>query len=165
MPKKHRVDLHEQAFQLFLQNQSFEKIADEIGVAKSTVQRWSKGNPGRGEKPWSARAAAIRRKARASTDKRAADVIGKLYAQTVSLRDDVLSELENTHWKSKEGAIAAVRSLTDLVLKMMPERRELKDEALQAVFQVLFSDPDIGPVLEEHKDRILGRIDKALNKV
>jgi hypothetical protein len=49
---------------------------------------------------------------------------------------------------------------------LQPHTRELSDKGLQAVFQVLFSDPDLGPVLNRPvvNDRIMKRIEKVLEQ-
>ena len=163
MPKVHQRDLHEQAFQLYLQGRSFEQIGQEIKVAKSTIERWSKGNEDRKEKPWLERASEIRAKASTAVDKRAANQIAKLCSDLEQLRTDILSEVKNTHFKSKEGAIGSVRSITELLAKMGPRQR-LTSEELTSIWEILLSDPDIGPVMRKTvvSDRIVKKIDQLL---
>jgi transposase len=163
MPKIHLRDLHEQAFQLYLQSRSFEQIGSELKVAKSTIERWSKGNPERKETAWLERASAIRSKAATVTDKRAADQIAKLCNDLETLRTDILEEVKNTHFKSKEGAVASIRSLTDLLTKLGP-RQQLTNDDLTRVWEVLLSDPDVGPELRKTHvaDRLIKKIDQLL---
>lgn len=163
MPKRHLTDLHEQAFQLYLQGRSFEQIGAEIKVAKSTVERWSKGNEERKEKPWAERASEIRAKASTAVDKRAANQIAKLCSDLEQLRTDILSEVKNTHFKSKEGAIGSVRSITELLAKMGPRQR-LTSEELTEIWNIFLSDPNVGPELRKSivADRIVKKIDQLL---
>lgn len=163
MPKVHLRDLHESAFQLYLQGRSFEQIGRELKVAKSTIERWSKGNPERKEKPWLERASDIRSKAATVTDKRAADQIAKLCNDLEQLRTDILSEVKNTSFKSKEGAIGSVRSITELLAKMGPRQR-LTSEELTEIWNIFLADPNVGPELRKTlvADRIVKKIDQLL---
>lgn len=163
MPKKHKQDLHEQAFQLYLQGRSFEQIAAELKVAKSTIERWSKGNEARKEKPWSERSSEIRSKAASVSDKRSAEKIAKLCTDLELLRADILEEQRHLPFKSREGAVAAIRSLTDILAKMGPRQR-LTSEDLTAIWQIFLSDSDIGPVLRKTavSERIVKKIDQLL---
>jgi len=163
MPKVHLRDLHEQGFQLYLQGRSLEQIGAELKVAKSTVERWSKGSEARKEKPWAERASEIRAKASTAIDKRAADQIAKLCTDLESLRTDVMAELKNVPFKSKEGAIGSVRSITELLAKMGPRQR-LTSEELTQIWEIFLSDPNVGPELRKADvaDRIVKKIDKLL---
>ena len=162
MPKVHLRDLHEQGFQLYLQGRSLEQIGAELKVAKSTVERWSKGSEARKEKPWAERASEIRAKASTAIDKRAADQIGKLCSDLELLRADVMAELKSVKFKSKEGAIGSVRSITELLAKMGPRQR-LTSEELTEIWNVLLSDPDVGREL--HKAAVSDRIAKQIDRI
>jgi transposase len=163
MPKRHLSDMHEQGFQLYLQGRSFDQIRTELKVAKSTVERWSKGNESRKEKPWAGRASEIRAKASTAIDKRAADQIGKLCLDLELLRADVMAELKSVKFRSKEGAIGSVKSITELLAKMGPRQR-LTSEELTEIWNVLLTDPDVGRELHKAavSDRIMKKIDQIL---
>ncbi|MCX7731611.1 MAG: helix-turn-helix domain-containing protein [candidate division WOR-3 bacterium] len=161
MPRKHNTDLHEQAFQLYLQGKSQEEIARLLGIAKSTIARWAKDTSP--EFNWTERARKIRERVRTLSDKKLADRLTRLYEEIDSLRAEVLAEIGHTQWRSKEGAIAAARSLTELLLKLQPEQNEIKSQTLNAVFGVLFSDPVLGPVLERRKEILMEKINQVLS--
>jgi transposase len=155
----HDLDTKEKAFGLYVQGSSMDDIGKECQVNRKTVIRWKRSEG------WDVRKQSIISKVQSKSDKKQVDFITDLYNQTVDLRNKILDQLDELHFKSKEGAISAYQSLTNQMLKFMPQKQELKDEALKKIFTILFSHPRVGPVIEKYKDEILTAIDKELKQL
>jgi len=155
----HGIDIKEKAFQLYVQGISFDDIAKETTVAKKTLLRWKK-NFG-----WDVRKNTILKTAQTKSDRKQSEILSQLYDKTLDLWNQVSGELDNIGFRSKEGAINAYQTLTNLIVKFRPDSAELKDEALKRVFNVLFAHPKIGPLIEKYKDELLNEIDKELKKI
>lgn len=155
----HNIDTKERAFQLYVQGASFDDISKETKVAKKTLLRWKK-NFG-----WDTRKNAILQSAQTKSDRKQAEILSQLYDKTVDLWNQVSGELNDIGFRSKEGAVNAYQTLTNLIIKFRPDSTELKDEALKKVFGILFAHPKIGPLIERYKDELLTDINKELQKI
>jgi transposase len=159
----HSIDIKEKAFQLYCQGLSIDKIAQEVKVNRKTILR--KGTGWKDSMGWDVRRDAIRQIVQSKTDQKQIDLLTRLHDKTLALWTEVTDELNQTQFKSKEGAIASYQSLTNMMLKFMPQKQGLKDEALKKIFAILFSHPKVGPVIERYKDELLEAIDKELKKL
>ena len=158
MPKQHDVDLREQAFALYQQGLSPERIGAQVGVSKSTVERWTE------RYGWKVRRDAIRAKTQKNLDARYVDQATKILAQLSDLREQVFQEISETTFRSKEGAISAATNLTHLCLKMMPREAGIKDEAWQKIVAALNSIPEVRTALERNAQRVNEALEKALTE-
>jgi hypothetical protein len=159
----HSIDDKEKAFQFYCQGLSIDKIAQEVKVNRKTILR--KGTGWKDNMGWDIRRDAIRKSVQSKVDQKQVDLLTQLYDKTLTLWNEIADDLNQMPFKSREGAIAAYQNLTNLILKFMPQKQGLKDEALKKIFAILFSHPKVGPVIERYKDELLEAIDKELKKL
>ena len=166
-PYSHRV--REEAFNLYCQNLSAEKIArripeifgDEARPDQCTIKRWIKQND------WRARRDGINRETEALADQHRVRTTAELLTEMNDLREKVLDASNSLKFKSAEGAVRSLATVQRVIDGLtQPKEGTISkaqlDSVVGTIFQALQQDEVLGPVLARRQADILARIETLL---
>jgi len=152
------IDIKEKAFQLYVQGASFDEIVEETKVNKKTLLRWKK------REGWVPRKEKILEEMQDKNDEKQVELLADLMSKTSDLLKQTYREIKEVgSFRTMEGGVAAYIQLTNMILKLQPQKKEMKiDDVLGKVLKVLFDHPKIGLVMDKSKDDIIEKINKEL---
>jgi transposase-like protein len=152
------VDVKEKAFQLYVQGASFDEIVEETNVNKKTLLRWKR------HEGWVPRKEKILEDMQKKNDEKQVELLADLLAKTTELLKQTYREIKEVgSFRTMEGGVAAYIQLTNMILRLQPQKKEMKiDKVLGKVLKVLFDHPKIGLVMDKYKEDIIERINKEL---
>lgn len=152
------IDVKEKAFQLYVQGASFDEIVEETKVNKKTLLRWKK------REGWKPRKKKILEEMQKKNDEKQVELLADLMSKTTDLLKQTYEEIKEVgSFRTMEGGVAAYIQLTNMILKLQPQKKEMKiDKVLGKVLKVLFDHPKIGLVMDKYKEDIINRINKEL---
>lgn len=168
----YKNDMREHAFILYAQGLSYQDVVTEMrkkfkkecrGLRQQTVAKWgSKYN-------WKRRRQRVQKEVATQVDQSIVndklEVIGKLKI----MRNDIIEDIQQLGFKSKEGAIYALRTILKEIGEMTGERgrygfRGSIDRLVMIIFNVLGEDTRIAPILKERENYILQQIEARIQQ-
>ena len=166
----HDFNTKERAFQLWLEDLSFDEIARRMDeekrhVNRKTLVRWSQKPDKKTGKTWKDRKAEVQGKLQEKNDDRAVDRMTRLLARAEKIQEDVAEALRAIPKVRSVGeGVNAFVQITNMIQKYAPTRTVEGDAGvvIDKLLNVLLKHPKVGIVIEKYRTELLDDMARAL---